>query len=81
MSHEVLRGICVVCNGDIVERYGQVFDPKTGPIIIGPASRQQFKTTSLGLHCSSCGLKYENLPDEKHIPKHLIDDLNDRIEK
>lgn len=53
---------CVVCNGQIVEKYVMQFNARTGPLIIGPGSIRQHNRVSQGFHCRGCGLKYEFLP-------------------
>ena len=50
---------CRYCGGMIVEKIVKKFDSTTGPMIIGPGSKNQFRKVSKGLHCQSCGLKYE----------------------
>ena len=58
-------GKCVVCEGEIVEVIEKEFDPMSGPLIIGPGSRQQFHNVSKGYHCKKCGLKYAFIPKVK----------------
>lgn len=55
-------GECRVCKGGIVEKTFIRFDSMTGPPIIGPGSRQQFKKVSDGYYCKKCGIKYEFVP-------------------
>lgn len=53
------KGTCVICGGNIIEKVVTEFDPETGPPIIGPGSRSQFRRVSKGFYCQRCGLKYE----------------------
>ena len=57
-------GVCVVCEGEIVETIVNKYDPLTGPPIIGPGSRNQFHDVSEGFHCKKCGLKYRFVPSK-----------------
>lgn len=55
---------CVVCKEPLTVQEYHVFDPTTGPLIIGPGSRGQFsKRTSI--YCENCGLEYHHLPKEQ----------------
>lgn len=65
MADKPTSSTCVVCGGPIVERVDREFDARSGPMIIGPASQQQFHDVSKGYHCTKCGLKYEFLPPPK----------------
>jgi hypothetical protein len=56
------EGVCVVCKGKVTETYSKVYDPRTGPLIIGPGSRSQYHWQTSGLSCASCGIKYAKLP-------------------
>ena len=56
------EGICVVCGGEIFELVDSEFDPRLGPAIIGPGSKQQHHDVSKGFHCTLCGLKYLFIP-------------------
>ena len=56
---KVFKGACRVCGGDVMEKIVTKFDPKMGPMIIGPGSRQQFYDVREGYYCQSCGIKYE----------------------
>lgn len=54
-------GTCL-CKGDIVLciTYTSEFDPKSGPLIIGPGSRGQFKRLRhQECFCESCGILYK----------------------
>lgn len=59
MSERPVRGVCVVCKGEVVEKMVTKFDPLSGPSIIGPGSVNQYKKVSEGYYCKGCGLKYE----------------------
>lgn len=59
---EVGKGVCRVCGGDIVEKIVHEFNPRSGPLIIGPASKEQFHDIHEGYYCNKCGLKYEFVP-------------------
>jgi len=58
-------GKCIVCGGEIVGEIIKEFDPKMGPLIIGPGSKQQFHNVDKGFHCKQCGLKYKFVPPKK----------------
>ena len=49
---------CVVCGGDVRERFARRYDPSTGPRIYGPGSRNQVRRVSLGRACERCGIMY-----------------------
>ena len=53
---------CRVCSGEIVEVIVKEYDSKTGPIIIGPGSKTQYRKVSKGFHCKECGIVYAFLP-------------------
>lgn len=53
---------CLVCGGEVVEKIESEFDPRSGPMIIGPGSKHQHRDVSKGFHCMECGLKYEFSP-------------------
>jgi len=57
-------GICKVCQGSLTETFFREFDATTGALIIGPGAGFQFHWKSHGLHCSSCGLKYQFPPTQ-----------------
>lgn len=64
-------GTCVFCGGKVTEDFVQKFDASSGPMIIGPGSRDQFYWASTGLGCIDCGLAYKKLPKQqpgKHVP-------------
>lgn len=65
---ESTEGKCVVCNGMIVEKVVRRFNPMSGPLIIGPGSRQQFHEVSEGFYCQDCGLMYKFPPVPKKKP-------------
>ncbi len=52
---------CVVCRGKIIEVTESEFDARTGPLIIGPGSVQQFQEKT-SYHCGQCGIEYRFLP-------------------
>ncbi|KKT41378.1 hypothetical protein A2W54_02165 [Candidatus Giovannonibacteria bacterium RIFCSPHIGHO2_02_43_13] len=58
-------GNCMVCGGEIVQKTVERFDARHGPMIIGPGGRKQMVKASAGLHCDTCGLKYEFLPKKE----------------
>jgi hypothetical protein len=58
------KGACKVCGGDVTEKIVQEYNPMTGPPIIGPGSRQQYRYVSKGLYCKQCGIRYEFVPGE-----------------
>jgi len=58
------EGHCIVCKGKIVEVVTSEFDPMTGPPVVGPGSRRQFKEASKGYYCEDCGLKYQFIPQK-----------------
>jgi len=60
----VFEGACRVCHGDLVEKIVHEFNPASGPAIIGPGSKGQFRDVSRGFYCKQCGLKYEFVPDQ-----------------
>ena len=62
---EDVKGKCVVCKGPLIEKVVRKFDATTGPMIIGPGSRNQFRNELEGFHCMNCGLKYEFIPKSK----------------
>jgi len=53
---------CKVCDGEIVEVITYKYDPKTGPLIIGPGSKQQYRKVRHGFHCKKCGIVYAFVP-------------------
>ncbi len=55
-------GECVVCEGKIVEDIVREYDPQTGPPVIGPGSRDQFRDVLRGYNCIGCGLYYKFPP-------------------
>jgi len=55
-------GKCVVCPGELTEKFHKQFDATSGPMIIGPGSAYQFYWASSGLYCMECGLKYQHAP-------------------
>jgi len=55
-------GSCMVCKGDIIKDVATEFNPMSGPLIIGPGSRQQFSEVLRGYYCTGCGLKYQFPP-------------------
>lgn len=59
MTERTARGVCKVCKGDVVEKIVIKFDPLSGPPIIGPGSKDQYKKVIEGFYCKNCGLKYE----------------------
>ena len=65
MPEQPAEGTCVVCNGTVVEKLVSEFNPASGPLIIGPGSRGQYRNVSKGFHCTKCGLKYEFAPKGK----------------
>ena len=56
------EGKCRVCGGVVTETYSKQYDPRSGPMIYGPGSRNQYNWTSSGLYCQDCGLSYHKLP-------------------
>jgi hypothetical protein len=62
MEERTTLAKCVVCSGLIVQKFVEEYDPTTGPPIIGPGSKKQFRTVSKGYYCKGCGIKYEHLP-------------------
>ena len=65
MSIKETKCVCVVCEGKIVEKIENEFNPTFGVAIIGPGSLNQFCEISKGFYCKGCGLKYEFLSSEK----------------
>lgn len=63
------KGKCVVCGGEIVEVIVTEYNPMTGPPIIGPGSRQQYRDVSKGYHCKNCGIKYAFVPETEKATK------------
>jgi len=55
-------GECVVCHGPLVVNETREFDPRLGPLIIGPGSRNQYSTVHHGWYCEWCGIRYHHLP-------------------
>ena len=45
------------------------FDPRLGPAVIGPGSKQQHHDVSKGFHCTRCGLKYLFIPPVLEKPE------------
>jgi len=62
MSEKPTKDSCGCCGGIIVEKIVKEFDPRTGPLIFGPGSRDQHREVSKGFHCKICGVKYEFIP-------------------
>lgn len=58
-------GKCKICGGKVTESFFRRYIPETGPIIIGPGSKNQFTWSSTGLGCEDCGIAYRKLPNEK----------------
>ncbi len=71
MHIEKTSGICMVCNGEIIERIKRIFDPSLGPQVIGVdgPSNHQFKNVSEGYYCKKCGIKYEFIPQIRLVRK------------
>ena len=65
MMEKQTDGKCVVCKSQIVEIIAEEHNPETGPPIIGPGSKDQYRKVSKGYHCSNkgCGLKYAFIPE------------------
>jgi hypothetical protein len=55
-------GECVYCGGTVTESFYRKFKASSGPLIIGPGSRDQHYWASDGLGCIKCGLAYKTLP-------------------
>lgn len=57
--------LCLVCRkGTITERWYTAYDPSTGPRIIGPGGRNQYRTHTK-FFCGLCGVSYVFLPKEE----------------
>lgn len=55
---------CRVCKtGMVMKETRSVYDPATGPPIIGPGSRHQTKQET-SYHCGSCGVMYAFPPKQ-----------------
>jgi predicted RNA-binding Zn-ribbon protein involved in translation (DUF1610 family) len=48
---------CTACGGDVVEQESSEYDPSTGPMVIGPGSKSQYKRTT-SYFCADCGIVY-----------------------
>ena len=62
MRIKLTDGQCVFCKGQIVEKITIEYDPLTGPLVLGPGGKGQFKEIGNKYHCRDCGLKYEFIP-------------------
>lgn len=60
---------CVVCGGTLSNPTHREYDPMTGPPIIGPGSRAQFRTVSSGIRCDDCGLRYAAAPKKEVLDR------------
>lgn len=57
-------GECTACKGNVVEGTYSEYDPATGPPIIGPGSKHQFKSI-IEYYCKDCGIMYKFPPKNK----------------
>lgn len=46
------------CNGAIIHKYEKRYDPSSGPMIIGPGSKSQFRRTLVATCCETCKIMY-----------------------
>lgn len=67
-------GKCMVCPGDLTEKFHRQFDATSGAMIIGPGSAYQFYWASSGLYCMECGLKYQHAPKQKNVNTETTND-------
>lgn len=71
MYGRATEGKCIVCGGEIFQMIVSEFDPMTGPLIIGPGSKHQFREASAGFHCTRCGIKYLFIPPAREKLKEI----------
>lgn len=55
-------GTCRVCSGKVYGHVRQEYDPRSGPMIIGPGSKSQIRAVHHGYECSECFLVYRKCP-------------------
>lgn len=75
MSLTPRTGKCILCDGTLKEQIEVRYDPSTGPLIMGPGSRRQYKEVSEGFVCDNCGLRYATLPTERETQLASRNDL------
>lgn len=61
------EALCVVCKSAVMEKIEREYNPMTGPLILGPASKDQFNEISKGFSARGAAL-YTNFP-RQHLSK------------